>query len=288
MQCTLLDVFSKRPLCGNALAVFECDAIRDTDALLALTREIRQFESIFFVREKQRDNIHARIFTMQEELDFAGHPLLGLAAYLHANERKKEDRQWHIQLPNRKVSINSYRHAKHFHAVMHQGAPRHITTLDNDTRQQIGHALNLSKEALACSPMEIISTGLPYLIVPVQKDLARARIVHPGFEQLLSSLGARFVYVIDVNNFEGRTWDNEGQVEDIATGSAAGPAAAYLYKYAYLKNRLRFTIQQGRFVNRPCGMAIQLSLKQNRLSDILVGGDVTEVARVHFDEALHL
>jgi predicted PhzF superfamily epimerase YddE/YHI9 len=80
----------------------------------------------------------------------------------------------------------------------------------------------------AVSVPQVASTGLPYLIVPVQSGLERARISHPGFEGLLDASGAKFVYVLDPDRPEGRTWDNAGRVEDVATGSAAGPAAGYL------------------------------------------------------------
>jgi len=60
---------------------------------------------------------------------------------------------------------------------------------------------------------------LPYLIVPVQTRLDSARISHPGFEGLLEASGAKFVYVLDPDRPEGRTWDNAGRVEDVATGA---------------------------------------------------------------------
>ena len=69
--------------------------------------------------------------------------------------------------------------------------------------------------------MQVVSTGLSYLIVPVQSGLQSARISHPRFEGLLDASGAKFVYVLDPDRPEGRTWDNADRVEDVATGSAA-------------------------------------------------------------------
>jgi hypothetical protein len=57
----------------------------------------------------------------------------------------------------------------------------------------------------------------------VDRDLDAARIIKPDFEKQLARVGAKFAYVFDVNRKGGRTWDNDGRVEDIATGSAAGP-----------------------------------------------------------------
>lgn len=56
--------------------------------------------------------------------------------------------------------------------------------------------------------------------------LERARIAVTDLGQRLASVGAKFAYVFDPDRREGRSWDNAGAVEDVATGSAAGPAAA--------------------------------------------------------------
>ena len=48
---------------------------------------------------------------------------------------------------------------------------------------------------------------------------------------MLHEVGADFVYVLDPDRPEGRTWDNSGLTEDVATGSAAGPTAAYLINH---------------------------------------------------------
>jgi predicted PhzF superfamily epimerase YddE/YHI9 len=89
------------------------------------------------------------------------------------------------------------------------------------------------------------------VLAPVNKDLNAAPIVRPEFEKLLARFGAKFVYVFDVNRKEGRTWDNDGRVEDIATGSAAGPAGAYLVTHGLVSPAQTIEISQGRFVGRP-------------------------------------
>jgi predicted PhzF superfamily epimerase YddE/YHI9 len=96
----------------------------------------------------------------------------------------------------------------------------------------------------------VVSTGLPYLIVPIIGNLEHARVVHPHFEALLATIEAKFVYVLDVDRREGRTWDNNGRVEDIATGSAAGPAAAYVVKHGLASRGESIVIAQGRFLDR--------------------------------------
>ena len=55
---------------------------------------------------------------------------------------------------------------------------------------------------------------------------------------------------------EGRTWDNAGAVEDVATGSAAGPAAAYLAAHGLAAEDESIVINQGRFLGRPSQIAV--------------------------------
>ena len=87
--------------------------------------------------------------------------------------------------------------------------------------------------------MQIMSTGLPYLIVPLASGLDGARVHGPGLEEQLASVGAKFVYVFDPAKREGRSWDNAGAVEDVATGGAAGPAAEALARCPWARRTRR-------------------------------------------------
>ena len=70
-------------------------------------------------------------------------------------------------------------------------------------------------------------------------------------------MGAKFVYVFDPDKREGRSWDNTGAVEDVATGSAAGPAAAFLAAHGLAAQDETVLINQGRFVRRPSVIAVR-------------------------------
>src|SRR5438874_12413915 len=81
-----LDVFTRKPLTGNPLAIFP-DASGLTDQQMqALAREMNLSETTFILpREPQveaQKGKRVRIFTVEEELPFAGHPTLGTALYL--------------------------------------------------------------------------------------------------------------------------------------------------------------------------------------------------------------
>ena len=89
---------------------------------------------------------------------------------------------------------------------------------------------------------------------------------------------AKFFFVLDIENREGRTWDNLGLVEDIATGSAAGPVGAYLVKNGFEKFDDEIILKQGNFLGRPSELKIRVSSISNEINDVYVEGDVCKIA----------
>src|SRR4051794_31235158 len=81
-----VDVFTDRPMAGNGLTVVLSPRALPSQAMLQMAQELRQFETIFLF-DISADGADARIFTPEEELDFAGHPVLGAAAVLHARRQ---------------------------------------------------------------------------------------------------------------------------------------------------------------------------------------------------------
>lgn len=278
------DVFCDAPLTGNGLCVFHPSVALDDRIMLRLTQEMRQFESIFLFEEK--DAVHARIFTVEEELDFAGHPLLGAAAVLHYaavqhdGTHSETAQDWRLQLNNRAVTLTTERKAERFfEAAMDQGAPTWGAEAEGAARASILEGLGLDESDLVSGlPLAMVSTGLDYLIVPVTAaGLARVKIGVDDLEARLEELGAKFAYVLDTENREGRTWDNLGAVEDVATGSAAGPAGAYLHRHCGAPGEI--TLQQGRFTGRPSKLQVSIDAETGAIT---VGGGVAVLAEGRF------
>lgn len=280
LQYWQLDVFAERPLTGNGLAVFPDARGLSAETQLALTQELRQFESIFLFPSASLDTYAARIFTVDEELPFAGHPVLGAAALLHHLHQRGEEEHWTLQLPAKDVKVATRRRAAGFHAEMNQGAADFGTVLDDDARRWFADAFSLTPSDLADYPAAIVSTGLPYLLLPVRSEaLGRVR-QRTDLAVELAKLNAAFVFILDVDNREGRTWDGAGVIEDVATGSAAGPVAAYLVELGKARRGELFQLAQGRFVGRPSRLDVQVGQDD----EVRVGGDVQLLARA---ELLH-
>ena len=117
--------------------------------------------------------------------------------------------------------------------------------------------------------------------LPARVD-AMARISHPRFEELLAASGAKFAYVLDPDRPEGRTWDNAGRIEDVATGSAAGPAAGYLMRHGVRPHGESLLIHQGRFTGRPS----TIEVRPEPDGRLWVGGPVAPVASGRFHARL--
>jgi trans-2,3-dihydro-3-hydroxyanthranilate isomerase len=272
-----VDVFTEVPFAGNGLIVlFGSTAEAQAGALISLTAEMRQFELIIAEFQPQVGRVLARIFTAKEELPFAGHPVIGAAAALHERFAAGEPaRSWVFVIAGREITVRSRRTAVYYEAEMDQGSATLAPPLGPQDAACFARALGLSEVDLHVLPMQVASTGLPYLIVPVAHGLDRARIAVTDFEDRLESVGAKFVYVFDPDKREGRSWDNAGAIEDVATGSAAGPAAAFLAAHGLSAQDETVFINQGRFVGRPSVIAVTAG----GLGHLWVGGPVAPVAR---------
>ena len=278
-----VDVFAVGSLTGNGLTVvFDTDAL-SAAAMQSLTIEFRQFETIFLSAiDPTHRSARARIFTMQEELEFAGHPIVGAGMALA--ERTGLVGQWSITVAGRALLVDVAQDDGGWLATMAQGQAAFGPAIAHSDLADILASLSLDVADLAPSLTgQMASTGLPYLIVPVTAaGLAKARIVDRLLEYRLKTFGAHFVYVLDPVAREGRTWDNLGDVEDAATGSAAGPAAAFLVASGQATMERNFTITQGRFVGRPSAITVRVAAD----GGVFVGGRVFGVAAGMIDGSI--
>src|SRR5438105_10836570 len=90
-----LDVFTQTALKGNPLAIFTDARGLSDNEMQALAREMNLSETTFILpREpdvEAREGKRVRIFTVEEELPFAGHPTLGTALYLYSTSVERSD-----------------------------------------------------------------------------------------------------------------------------------------------------------------------------------------------------
>ena len=144
-----VDVFTDRSMSGNGVTVVTCPRPLAAQTMLRITQELRQFETIFLF-DVARGAANARIFTPEEELEFAGHPVLGAAAVLHAQQlRGSCSQEWTIRVAGRPVLVRTISRGRAIIAAdMDQGPPRLSPPLAHGATLRFGAALGLRLDHL--------------------------------------------------------------------------------------------------------------------------------------------
>jgi trans-2,3-dihydro-3-hydroxyanthranilate isomerase len=278
LEYTHVDVFSERPYTGNSLPVFADSRGLSTGQMQQITKELRHFEAIFLEPTHDPGLVRARVFDLFEELAFVGHPIIGAAAVLHRSANRETRCEWTVELPAKTVTVTTERTAAGYFGMLDQGTPEFLGTVA--AAPWIAEAFGLEPGDLHAElPLEVVSTGLRYLIVPVAPGvLARARIARDIADRLLS-VGAQFAVLLDESTREVRHWNNDGILEDVATGSAAGTIGAYRLRHGLARGGEIFVLNQGRFTGRPSTLRVQPEGTRECVDRVKVGGDVAFVGR---------
>ena len=286
-----LDVFTKTPLTGNPLAIFTDGRGLSDQQMQALAREMNLSETTFVLpRESQveaQEGKRVRIFTVEEELPFAGHPTLGTALYLHSTAASGAD-EIVLDLNVGKIGVRfstdsnhrSNRVAGDVFGEMRQRDPEFGPTLPPD---KVASVLG-SEEIAAEWPSQIVSTGLPFAIVPIRDSRTLANLkpdlVKAG--ALLEGTGARFCYFISPERHgrlevRARMFFYGG--EDPATGSAAGCAVSWMVRHGAAKSDEQILIYQGVEARRPSEIFVRATREGEKVTNVRVGGYAAEVLR---------
>jgi PhzF family phenazine biosynthesis protein len=278
LEYTHVDVFSEHPYRGNSLPVFPDAGGLTAEQMLRITQELRHFEAIFLEPTTQANTVQARVFDLFEELPFAGHPVIGAAATLHQATGGVTAQTWQVELPSKVVRVITRRTPRGYYGLLDQGAPEFLGAVAEG--EAVIRAFNLEPSDLHDDlPLEVVSTGLRYLIVPVKAGALERAQIASDVTKLLAGVQAQFAVLFDEAALEVRHWNNDGVIEDIATGSAAGTVGAYRLRHGLARGGEVFVLNQGRFTGRPSTLRVQPEGTPEAIRTIMVGGDVAFVGR---------
>ena len=278
------DVFSSKPLEGNSLAVFFDGGGLTDGEMQSIAKEMNLSETTFILPShgaKVEDAVRVRIFTVQEELPFAGHPTLGTAFALRGQSGAKKIV---LELNVGQVPVTFEDGAgKPAFGEMTQVDPAFVMRHE---REAVAKATGLRAEDFDDSlPIETISTGVPFTVTPLkslavieklQVDLNRAA-------EYLSKTAGKFFYFVT-----RETVDPEARLhsrmlfyngEDPATGSAAGCTAAWMVAHGVAEPDERVLIEQGVEMKRASRISVRASRSDNRVVNVRVGGNSVEIMR---------
>jgi trans-2,3-dihydro-3-hydroxyanthranilate isomerase len=290
-----LDVFTQTPLSGNPLAIFP-DARGLTDAeMQALAREMNLSETTFiFPRDgaiETPEGKKVRIFTVEAELPFAGHPTLGTALYLYASESMKPV-EITLDLKAGKIPVRFSTNSENaggdrvdgqVFGEMRQRDPELGTPLSRD---DVASVIGIAVDEIPSEwPIQPVSTGLTFTIVPFRnrQTLSDLKFSYIQAAEFLRSTGANFFYFLCPERREGRLEARARMFfyggEDPATGSAAGCAASWMVQHRVANSDEQVLIRQGSECRRPSEMHVRATREGGRVSDVRVGGYAVEILR---------
>ncbi|HXN85622.1 MAG TPA: PhzF family phenazine biosynthesis protein [Candidatus Binataceae bacterium] len=277
------DVFSARPLEGNPVAVF-IDARGLSDAeMQAIALEMRLSETTFVIprdaaTERER-GIQVRIFTVAEELPFAGHPTLGTAATL---ARARDLREVVLDLKVGKIPVRFTPGADGLFGEMTQRDPEFGKVHDSN---EIANVIGIPRAELDASiPIQTVSTGFAFAIVPLKSLAALAKLqfdLAKAYRYLATTDAAQLYFVTRETNGESRLRARMLFYggEDPATGSAAGCTAAWMVRHGIAKPDEQVIIEQGLEMKRASKIFVRASLEASRVHNVRVGGYCAEIMR---------
>ncbi|MGZ4731452.1 MAG: PhzF family phenazine biosynthesis protein [Terriglobales bacterium] len=284
-----VDVFTDRALTGNSLAVFLDGRGLSTEQMQALAREMNLSETTFILpgdaaAEKTR-GVRVRIFTVQEELPFAGHPTLGTAFVLRGQAGTAEVR---LDLNVGTVPVRfSQEPAQPVFGEMTQRDPEFgaIHNVDDIARLTGLSAADFDDSV----PIQTVSTGVPFTIAALRslKTLQNLRLDPYRAAEYLAPSGAKFFYFVCRETVDPKARLHARMIfyngEDPATGSAAGCCAAWMVAHSVAASDEQVLIEQGLEMHRPSCIFVRATKSKdgqdNHVANVRVGGNCVEVLR---------
>lgn len=293
-----VDVFADRPFGGNPLAVFPDAKGLTTDEMQLLAKEMNLSETTFVLppTEGSGADFRVRIFVPDMEIPYAGHPTLG-TFFVLAMEGT-------IKLTEPVTTVKMEVKAGIMPVEIHSkaGEITKVVTVQNrpefgrvfDDVRPIAEALSLDARDFdtARMPVQLVSTGLPWVIVPVKtrKAVENASGNASAFAEAIKPLpkGVVDLYVTCLDPLDkastthsrGFSLVSRNVVEDPATGSASGCLGAYLVSRGLVpvKAVTKIVNEQGYEIGRQSRIDIEVRTGTDKsINEVRVGGSVVHM-----------
>lgn len=279
---SIVDVFAREQYAGNQLAVVTDAGALDTHEMQAIAAEMDYSETTFVTGDPSEGAWPVRIFTPTDEVPFAGHPTLGTAAVIREElaDGDPEEIVLDLQVGYVPVSVDGDQFR------MRQQPPEFGETLGHDS---LATVLGLDADQLdRDAPVQVVSTGLPTIIVPlVDRDaLTDIELDLAAYRGLVDDREAKLVHAFcpdprePEDDLAARMFAPAlGVHEDPATGSANGCLAAYLSAQEYFGSpTVEARVEQGYELGRPSLLDLGAEPDGEAIA-VEVGGRVIPVAR---------
>jgi trans-2,3-dihydro-3-hydroxyanthranilate isomerase len=279
------DVFTDQPLAGNQLAVFTETTGLTAAEMQAMTRETK-FSECTFVQpaEAAGTDVRLRIFGPANEMQFAGHPVIGSTFALADDGVIKpgaKEFRFGLGIGPTLVELEwaADRSRLQF-AWMTQQKPVFGPTLNAPAALAASLGIDPSALRPGVLPQEV-NCGSAFFFVPlvsraaVDQAVVDIRAAAAMFEAAKITRRGLFIFSTEPGP-DGATCYSRmmGANEDPATGSASGPLGCYLVKHGLVPPDKAGSIvsAQGVKMGRPSRIHIKIDLTGGEISRVRVGG----------------
>jgi trans-2,3-dihydro-3-hydroxyanthranilate isomerase len=293
-----VDVFTDKAFGGNPLAVFPEAEGLNTQDMQWLAREMNLSETTFVLPPQAPGaDFKVRIFTPAAEMPFAGHPVVGthwVLAHLGRVPLREPVTQVRFELGVGVLPADLHvTGGKVERVVMTQGHPTFHTIVDD--LPDLAAGLGLAAQAITETglPVQIVSTGMPQMMVPV-RSLAEVQALDPGkldagaLNRACRAAGTECVMVFTTQTEQPDSTVHVrmfapllGVPEDPATGSANGALGAYLVHHRVVpvtEPTVYIVSEQGAEIGRPSTLYVEVDVTGGDIAVVRVGGQVVPIA----------
>jgi trans-2,3-dihydro-3-hydroxyanthranilate isomerase len=285
----ICDVFARKRFEGNQLAVFTDAAGMSDEEMQTLAREIHFSETTFILSDRANERgWPVRIFTPAREVPFAGHPTLGTAFVIWDRFLGRKADEVKLDLKVGVVPVAVEENGERL--VMTQVPPVFGSVVEPEAAARV---LGLELTDIDRSfPVQEVSTGLCFLIVPVRTLAAMQgiKVNLAEYYRLTDRLEAKAVLAFSPETIDPQCrlhvrvfCDYYDVPEDPATGSANGCLCAWLVRHRYLgTGEFAIHTEQGVEMKRPSLLYLQGGERDGGIL-VRVGGRVVVVGRGEFE-----
>ncbi|HSX05420.1 MAG TPA: PhzF family phenazine biosynthesis protein [Candidatus Saccharimonadales bacterium] len=259
----LVKAFTKDKAAGNpAGLVLNAEDLTDQQ-MQHIASELGFSESAFVSLSDIAD-FRVRFFSPTQEVDFCGHATVAtFYALMRQGRITAEHHRTVTQETNIGVShVTCYADGR---IVMAQAKPVFGTA--EEDRAKIASLLGIEPERLLDYPLQVVSTGTPKLMIPVD-SLKTLNAIQPNLEEIATYCKngeARGFYPFTTEaldskaDFQARQFNPAAGInEDPITGVAAGALGCYAQKYG-LTTKEQIIVEQGYALNMGGQMFVDLS-----------------------------
>ena len=289
MPFYIADSFTQTRYTGNPAGVVLPDTELTESQMLAIAGELH-LESAFAVPFPTPDADYVvAYYTGAARVPLCGHDTIALASVLAQTGRLATPGKVRIATD---VGILSVSVAADGLVTMDQALPQFGQTLaPKDAAEALGLPVTeITKTGL---PVQVVSTGSPFLVVPVAHRAAISALA-PDMNALIAFGDSLDDFILGIYLWTAETIAADAKIhgrcfcpaaglpEDPVTGTASGAVGTFLARHGQLvpnaEGKMRFRTEQGYAMGRPGHAEVELKFEKKTITSVQVSGHAVLVA----------